>query len=843
MKTLTKKVGRGVFVALLVAALTATARADLSREEKRLLSFGKKALEDRLNGVAAVQFEKLLTQFPQSEARDEASWLLARARLNDGDWQAAQIAIESVLPSARPDWQDGLYLLLGEAQLRGGLGGAAGKTFDVLSRNFPKSRFLPEARYGLARALVLERKFDAAQEMLRALQKEGRGEIALKAALSLGVCLAQQKKYDEAAQVLARLAKEEAKSSVGFEAMLALGEVELERKLTESAKTRFESITKSDHPEARAVAPAARLRLGEIEAVAGNWPAAAAQYEQAFRTGTDSAFRLRCVDALTVAYLKLDKPRALADRLAEWADDAKGTPFGEALLLQVGALWKRADRRDQAIRAFQDFFEKYPNGAWNDRAHLQFGWVFLDDKKYDSAAAEFQKAADRTRDPQVRIEALLKLGDANLERQQFEVAAAAYAKAAQVQGADPSSVETALYQEAQAWLRAGKPAEVVRLQTAEAAAFPSGRLGAEFLLLSAEAARRQGQPAKAAEALRALLDRFPESSLAPRAWLDYAETLRTSGRAKEGAEAASAFLEKFPKHALAPRAAFVRAACLEQAESPEKAAAEFEAVVKAFPRSSSAAEAQFWLGAYYDRLRNYAKAQEQFELLRKSAPTHPLAPEATYFAARAAYRLGQRQEDIRRLIEALIKDYPDSPWAPEAWFLYGDILAERGKFQEALKVFEDLVKPVEAGKPQPLPERVLEAQGRRGQCLRQLKRHEEALVAFKAVLDSPKADTALRNQAFVETGKTCEAMGNLTKALENYLAPLYEKPLPSGAPEGREFFWICRGGLEAERLLESQKDWRGAARVLRRLSDAKLPCQTEAEERLRQLQAEHAGAN
>jgi TolA-binding protein len=828
---------------LALAALAPLARAELSREEKRLLSFGKKALEDRLNEMAAAQFEKLLNQFPQSEARDEASWLLARARLNAGDWQGAQIAAEAVIPSAGPDWQDALYLLLGEAQLRGGLGEAAEKTFDTLGRNFPKSRLLPDARYGMARALAQQRRFDAAQESLRALQKESRKEIASQATLSLGICLAQQKKYDEAAQVLARLAKDEAKAGVGFQATLALGEVELERKLTESAKARFESIARSDNPEARSIAPSARLRLGEIEAAAGNWAAAATQYEQAFRTSTDSSFRLRCVDALTGAYLKLDKPRALADRLGEWAGDAKGTPLGEALLLQVATLWKRAERRDQAIQAFQDFFEKYPNGAWNDRAHLQLGWVFLEDKKHESAAAEFQKAADRARDPQVQAEALMKIGDVNLERQQFEAAAAAYAKVPQVRGADPALAENALYQGASAWLRAGKPAEVARLQAAYAAAFPAGRFGAEFLLLSADAARRQGQPARATEALKSLLDQFPNSPVTPRAWLDYAESLHAAGRSKEGAEAAAAFLEKFPRHELAPRAALVRAHCVEHTDSPEKAVPEFEAVVKAYPRSPSSVEAQFWLGAHYDRIRNYAKAQEQFELLRKGAPAHPLAPEATYFAARAANRLGLDKNDARRLIEALVKEYPESPWVPEAWFLYGDILAERGKFQEALKVFEDLVKPVEAGKPQPLPERVLEAQGRRGQCLRQLKRNEEALAAFKAILDSPKADAALRNQALVELGKTHEAMGDLTKALECHLAPLYEKPAPSGTPEGREFYWICRGGLEAERILENQKDWRGAARVLRRMIDAKLPCRTEAEERLRRLQAEHAPAN
>ena len=85
--------------------------------------------------------------------------------------------------------------------------------------------------------------------------------------------------------------------------------------------------------------------------------------------------------------------------------------------------------------------------------------------------------------------------------------------------------------------------------------------------------------------------------------------------------------------------------------------------------------------------------------------------------------------------------------------------------------------------------------------MRQLKKYDDALAAFKLILDSPKADASLRNQAYVENGKIYEGMTDSKHALENYLAPLYERSTENALPEGREFFWVCKGGFEAVKLL------------------------------------------
>jgi TolA-binding protein len=835
--------------------VVAVRAAEPTKMEQRLFAFGQKAMEDHLYELAENQFEALLAQYPESELCSEAACLLAQALLKQGRWIEAREVLQARLLKVPTTWQDTYYFWIGEALLSGEMHADAYKTYEQIVLNFQKSRYLSQARYGMARALIQQGKIDAAQELLKALVKDDNKELAARANLSLGISFFLQKKYEQATELLGRLAKEERNTPTGFMALYSLGEVDLELKKIDAARQRFETLTRSERSEAQAVVPPAFAHLAEIETSAGNWPAAANDYEQAFRKSNDPVFRLKCVKELITVYLKLDKAAALADKLKIWGEENAKSRLGEELLLQVATLWQQAGKHDQAILAFQRFLEKYPNGDANDRAHLQLGCVYQEDRKYELAISEFQRAGERARTPSMQAEALLKTGDIQFERQQYDAAVQAYARSAQVKGADPVKIEQALYQAANASFLAGNLPDVFKYQQICSTDFPNGKLAPEFLVLLAETHRKKNDIEKVAASFKALIDRFPASPLAPEAWLGYAKALLNLGKCKESIEAIDQFVKANSKSELMGRAIQLRARNLERLGQMDKAVAENESLVKAYARTPIGIEAQFWLGAYYQRQRNYARAQEQFELLLKNAPTNLLAPEATFFAAQAAYKLGQKPDDALRLIERLVKDYAASPWVFDARLLYADILTERSKFPDALLVLDDLVKNYDPAKNPELQERILDVQGRRGQILRQLQRFPEAVAAFKIILDAPRTradpsgasipvgDAADRNHTCVELGKTYENMQDPKKALESYLAPLYERNPQSARPDECEFFWIGKGGFEAARLLEEQKNWKGAASVWSRLAESNLPCSKEAAERLKKLKSEHSDAN
>jgi len=832
-------------IALLVLMPVFWSHGEPTREESRFIEVGRKKMEDRLYEQAESDLRALLAQFPQSEFREEAMWLLARCLFKQGRLVESIELLETQRAVTGDAWQDDYLALLGEAQLKSGRGDAALKTYETLLTRFPLSNLAPHARYGMARAWLQQGNFESAEAILRVLQDDPNPGLASQARLALGASLILQKKFDPAFELLTLIAREEKDGSTRLEALFALGEMEMERERYATARPHFESVAKNDRPEAQHLLPMALFHLGRIEEVAQNWTAAAKHYENAFRKGDDPSHQLKCVDRLTGIHLKLGKPEVLAEMLKQWADDHEQTRLGEALLLEIGIVWRRAGQGDQAIVAFQQFFKKYPAGHLTDRAHFNFGWVFLDDKKYESAASEFVQAAEaavQSRNPDLQADAWLKVGDLQLDQQKSAEAAEAYARAAQVKGADPAKTEQGLYQAALANSRAGKATDVLALQAIHTTQYPGGKYATEFLLLVADAHRRLGDMTRVAETYKIILDRNPESPHAAETWLGHAQALFSVDKFKDAYERFSLFQERYPKHELTPRALLGRAQCLDRMDQTDKALRELESLVQNHPKTSAAAEAQFWLGAHFDQNKRYDLAQEKFEILCRNFPDHPLAPEATYFAARAAFRLGQKDEDIGRLLRALNDRYPNSPWIFDGRLLDADLQTRKGRFQEALLIFDDLARAYEKASTLELATRMLDVHGRRGECLRQLKRYNDAIAAFKIIVESPKADAALRNQACVELGKTYENAQNLIEAVGWYLKPLYE-PAPAGAArQERDSYWVCKGALAAVGIYETQKNREAAAGILKRIISSNLACRKDAEDWLKKLQPEHAAA-
>jgi TolA-binding protein len=824
--------------------------AQSNQEEQKLFQFARKALQDGLDELAATKLLAFLQQFPESEYREEALLDLARARLNQGRWLESLEILEQHVEKTSPAWKDSYLFLIAESQLKGELDAASIESYQRLLRDFPHSRHLQDARYGMARALLQKGQLDQAEALLKDLRKDGRHELRVRAALTLGILYYIQRDYDLSSQLLTQLARQEKNNSIGIQALYSLGEMELARGRKDQARQQFEAITKLQTGQAFAVIPQAYFRLGGIESMDQNHPGAAAMFEQAFRKSEDETLKLRSIDELVRIHLNPKHLRieSFVEKLGNWAKEHEKSPLGEKLLLQTGIFLHQAGKFEQAIARHEEFLDRYPDGALFDKAHFHLGWGYLELKRYDEALEEFQISSMQARSPQLKADALYKIGDTHFLRKEYAQAAKSYMEASNVSDSDRNSREQALFQAALSQLRAGEYARAQELHALHQKDFPRGKLAPQFLLLSGQAHRRQGNMPAVQKTYETFCAQHADSPEYPRALIEYAECLSSAGQHDQALSLAETFLEKFETHELGPRAMVLRGKILERGGKADLAIKNFEQVFQRFPKHSAAGEAQFWLGSYFDRTKNYARAQEHFELLLKNLPDHPLIPEALFFAARAAYKLGQKKEDPPRLLQQLVKNHPTSPWAFEGKFLYADILSEQGKFEESLTLFEDLVKPVPASSPgapsaaSPSPERLLEVHGRRGQCLRQLKRYDDALQAFQNIRDSKDADATLRNSAFVELGKTYEAMDKLEPAIENYLSPLYTlKPKPVAADgREREFFWICKGGLEAVRVFEGGKRWKEAAGILKRMIDTNLPCRKEAEERLKKIVEEHA---
>lgn len=91
-----------------------------------------------------------------------------------------------------------------------------------------------------------------------------------------------------------------------------------------------------------------------------------------------------------------------------------------------------------------------------------------------------------------------------------------------------------------------------------------------------------------------------------------------------------------------------------------------------YPDGAHAPDALFVLATLLFQKEEYAKAKEHFLKLRQNYPASPLTAEALFFAAEAAEQLAATQlsekESAKELRCQIIKEFPKSPYASEAYF-------------------------------------------------------------------------------------------------------------------------------------------------------------------------------
>jgi tol-pal system protein YbgF len=80
----------------------------------------------------------------------------------------------------------------------------------------------------------------------------------------------------------------------------------------------------------------------------------------------------------------------------------------------------------QAIKSFESFLSKYPNGAYSDNARFWIGQVYFAQGKYDESEKEFKKLRSDYPNSSKLSAAILKLAEIKVQQKKWEEAKALY---------------------------------------------------------------------------------------------------------------------------------------------------------------------------------------------------------------------------------------------------------------------------------------------------------------------------------------------------------------------------------------------------------------------------------
>ena len=390
-------------------------------EPERLWTVGDRAFQDGLYAPSRRMLERLVERFPSDSRVGDATLLLAKVRLAQGQLEPALQAFrqaQSLSPvPGRPDearfWE-------GETLFRMKRYPEARAIYDRILTDNPNSPSAPDAVYGLAWVNVeLKRRDQAVTEFRRLLTSYPENSNVPSATFYLARTLLELKRADEAASLLR-----------GF--------------VTKYPDNRL-------LPDARYTLGQALIASGQTDEGAAELRAFAKAYPNHELAGTA---RRNVVDTL----VRQGKKSELAE---EYKTLVAQSPATAESLYDAGVVAGKIGRPKDADAAWARLRKDFPDHPLSGRVSLEMAQTAFGKNAFKDASA-LARAASRSPEDAVRGEAFVLLGESELKQRRHAAAISAFKSAADAPAIDPAMRYRALagtglaYEEQRQWSQAAK---------------------------------------------------------------------------------------------------------------------------------------------------------------------------------------------------------------------------------------------------------------------------------------------------------------------------------------------------------------------------------------------------
>ncbi len=582
----------------------------------------------------------------------------------------------------------------------------------------------------------------------------------------------------------------------------------------------------------------ALMTLSEVNAAQSNYTAAVTSAAKAVDLAPTTVLKNRGRALWGKWLLRQNKIAEGAALLRPVIAQMTEDPVAGDLQLDIAAGYSDLKQFEKAVQEYQYYLETFKDSAGRLVAFKGRGLALWELQRYAEAAVMFEKAAGLVTDPAQGEPLLIKAADALFANAQYKLAEGAYE---QVLAKYPDSAMSpqVLYQVGECLARQtlrreaeGRFRELVRRT-------PANPLAERALMRIAEMKEEQG-PAFVRDASAAYMDVmsvYPSGVLFSEALHRHGLAAYQMGEIDVALNDFSRVVKEFPASRVAPQAYFMRGWALYMRGQEEESLKVCKAFVERYPDSEWTPGVMFWIGEYAFNHGRYAEAEAQFIKLTDKAPLDPLADQSLIWAGRAA----MMQKEYLRAVESfsrMTRSYPASPHMAEARFLQGDALSELGEFSRAILVFDELIGKF------PNSPLVSAAWGRRGDCHFTLgatdpKRYAEAITSYRSVSRSAGTPFDLDLQAEYKIGRCYDKMGKLVEAFEQYYTRVVCRYLADKQKDSAAAVWFTKAAFAAADILELEKNWKRAIKVLERVEGANIPASADARKRIEQIRSEH----
>lgn len=697
---------------------------------------------------AAAEAEALLTSLLDGGAALDPRLLTAarfqRARLllDQGRFDDAQKEFEAL--AAQPDTataRDAEYWA-SKCRLRAGSPEEAAARLAQLVQSDPQNPNIAEMRYDLAVSLLKSERFpEAVKALSEFLEAHPRHTLAPEAIYLAAAALHRLKDFEQSLSLCQRFAKSFPQHDRSAAVMLlGADNLMLAKRCEEAAKAYDEFVSR--YPE-DAQRFAALLRCGQALLSIGRIDDAEKRLSPlAEKARADVGLRQALLALGEIAFQKGNLPRAEA-LLADYLRGDAVPADADDALLKLALARLRAKKPVEALGDLDRLLRDYPKSPHRLQAAFERGQALVALNRPDDAAAAFEAViAD---DPKSRFAAPAHQHLAALAaaRKDMKRAAEQYRLAADVEPQGPMAADATL-RRGEMLLAAGEVAEAERVlagllrDAGKSSSAP--RIAAQLAIARA----RKGDYESALK----VLDRAGASveALDPQlrraVQLERAYCLRKLGKADE---AAAVYTDLVKSSGDPPDLhALVELAQLEAEREKYEPAAEllrrFRAATARQPGPDALREAALYrLGVCEFKLGRHREAAEVLDEFTRAFDASPLIASASYFCGESLYQLGAFDRacvHFSRVVERFPKDAACEP----SLLRLGESQAQLQKWAESERTF---LAHLDRFSSSPL---AYQARFGVGWARENLGRIDDAIAAYKEVIDAHKGPTAARAQ-------------------------------------------------------------------------------------------------
>jgi tetratricopeptide (TPR) repeat protein len=793
-------------LSLVLAAFAALPlRAEPTDDEKKALADAQQSYRDGAFDLVNDHVAALLRKFPKSELAPQAELLQAQALYQLGRDDAAVAAFTLPIEQVPAPLQADTVFWQAEALLDEEKWPEAEAKFRALLAMKDLAGHAGDADLGLAWAVFEQNREAEAMPIIQNLAADKQNLVpAQHAQLLLAKIQIAKGQYPAAIATLQALAAAKPDAGLTFEVNRWLGEALAANNQPDQAAAAYRLVTDVPTAFPKPLVAEANLGLGRAERALGQFDLAATAYEKAYQLAENEPARLNAFRAFLES---AREAKQLPEAVATLQEFAKNSPdSAPAALFAIGLVLAEDNQEDKAIGTLESLLVAYSQSTWAPPANDQLGRLYARAGKPDLAKKALQACIDASPDPALVRTARFQLGSVLLDGGDFAGAAAQFA---QISNGTDALAEDASFNFLIAQARLNKADVFMKSEADFTKRFPASHYAQQVALAQGMLLTGAGKIDEAkAVYLRALGPDVatPDQRALLRALADLQYQSNDLGAALETNQR---IIKLFPDDSLKASELAIKISYELKKLTDDQAEQALAALTQKYGKTTGGAEAFFKLGEFYAFRQDYVKAQDAFQQLTTAYPQSDYVDDACFFAGQAAF-LHQDYATAHLLLEKV----PDnSPFKPDARLWEGKTYQQQLNFPQAAAMFDSVLSTEKSGQA------FVEASLLKGECLFEMKNYDGALDAFDAILKDKSGTVAQLNQAATRSAMCLEKLGKRDAAMETYLNVLYGRVAgdDSAAPQPPDFSWQIEAGVQAGMMRESDKDFRGAIEIYKRL--------------------------